>query len=288
MTAVHVHRHRRIPGLVIPGIVLIRVLAGKTGKLAAGLFPASIEASSDKPASGLTLGQAHPEIPAGTRRCAQARVIMGNKPQASRRRSRRDEATAFPSGMPLRSLDRNDMRRRFHTISARVGLTLRQAMLYYGQQDLAEVFIEMEGYREDLPTVEEDGWPTPENVLREHRNGARRFSDARLRLEFCLIDKLVKGKLVATGFGPNSELDQPATPISADRWRALTPDFEKSEASAREAVITGILVFEARPRAQSPVRPKGRFRVDSSSRLVPAACRFTCFERKRTKSSRRY
>lgn len=70
-----------------------------------------------------------------------------------------------------------------------------------------------------------------------------RLRQAKLRLQFVLVEELTAGKLFATGYSDSAPLDQPATRILADRWRTIEPDFDQSAASARGLVVTGILVF---------------------------------------------
>ena len=66
------------------------------------------------------------------------------------------------------SLDQNDLRRIWQDVRPETGLTLRQAMLFYDEEGLAERFddLEAQGYGGDPPPlVELDGWPTPREVL---------------------------------------------------------------------------------------------------------------------------
>jgi hypothetical protein len=117
-------------------------------------------------------------------------------------------------------------------------------MLYFDEEGLAQTFLELEPELEEEPyLVGPDGWPTPREELQRFRIMRRRLTDARLRLEHCLMAKLVSGHLVATGYASNAPLDAPARTIAADRWRILVPDLEQSEASGPGTLIAGILVF---------------------------------------------
>lgn len=133
-------------------------------------------------------------------------------------------------------------------------------MLYYDQENLADLFIELDalGYGGDPPpTVRLDGWPTEASVLSDFRVKSRQLREARARLEYCLVEKLVTGKLVARGYSSQAAPDEPAKNIVADLWRALVPDFDRSEASGTGHTIVGVLVFrEPLQRAQ---RSKARF-----------------------------
>ena len=162
------------------------------------------------------------------------------------------------------SLDQNDLRRIWQDVTPETGLTLRQAMLFYDEEDLAERFYDLEaqGYHGDPPPrVGLDGWPTPREVLIDFDGGARELRQAMSRLEFCLRQKLITGKLVATGHAATDALDEPARTIAADRWRTLVPDFEWSTASGPGVVVGGILVFRTRAKpdpAGSAPRQAGR------------------------------
>jgi hypothetical protein len=149
------------------------------------------------------------------------------------------------------SLDENDLRRIWQDVTPDTGLTLRQAMLFYDEEDLAERFYELEaqGYGGDPPLrVGLDGWPTPREVLIDFDGRARELRQAKSRLEFCLLQKLITGRLVATGHAATDALDEPTRTIAADRWRTLVPDIERSSATGPGLVVGGILVFRTRPK----------------------------------------
>lgn len=177
-------------------------------------------------------------------------------------RAPKGEPTALATGDLIWALDPRDQRRLWLEVHPKAGLTLRQAMFFYDEEGLTERFLELEadGFGGDPPCiVGDDGWPTDEAILSAFRIGSRSLTDARLRLEYCLVEKLVTGRLVATGFGPHSAIDQPATPIAADRWRVLKPDFERSQATALGVTIDGILVFGAPPERDAEAQQPARF-----------------------------
>jgi hypothetical protein len=101
-----------------------------------------------------------------------------------------------------------------------------------------------------------DGWPTDPKIIFDFQFKSRQLRDDRLRLEFCLVQKLITGRLFATGYAASDLLDEPARTIVADRWRTLTPDFGTSQATAPGVVITGILVFEKRRRQERTDAPR--------------------------------
>jgi hypothetical protein len=159
------------------------------------------------------------------------------------------------------ALDVRDQRRLWQDVSPATGLTLRQAMLFYGEEDRAELFLELEdNYGGDPPLlIGVDGWPTSSAILSDFRIKSGQLREARARLQHCLLEALVTGRLVATGYTANGSLDVAATPIASDRWRTLTPNFEQSTARAPGLVITGILVFEAEAQAGAQEGRPGRF-----------------------------
>jgi hypothetical protein len=146
----------------------------------------------------------------------------------------------------IRMLDLRDRRGTWQLVGPDIGLTLRQAMLCYDEEDRAEQFLDLEaeGYAGDPPMLYGlDGEPTPREVLSLFRVRSGQLRELRSRLEFCLTRKLATGVLTAIGYAAGDPLDEPARAIPPDRWRLLTPDFETSQASGPGVLVTGILVF---------------------------------------------
>lgn len=170
--------------------------------------------------------------------------------------------TTLPCGGLIWAVDLRDQRRLWQHVYPEAGLTLRQAMFFYDEHNLSERFLDLEanGYGGDPPClVDVDGWPTPEHILSDFQVKSRDMREARLRLEHCLLRRLVIGKLVATGYSSTASSDEPAKLIIPDRWRVLKPDFETSEASSSGLVISGILVFKRRPVSETVPRKAPRF-----------------------------
>ena len=84
------------------------------------------------------------------------------------------------------SLDENDLRPHSgRTYGLIPGLTLRQAMLVYDEEDLAERFYELEaqGYGgEPPPLVSPEGWRTPREELINFGRCARELREAKGKL----------------------------------------------------------------------------------------------------------
>ena len=160
------------------------------------------------------------------------------------------------------TLDLRDQRRLWQNVDPQSGLTLRQAMLFYDEENLADLVLDLEGegYDGDPPMlVGIDGWPTPNSVISEFRVKSERLREARRRLEFCLVQKLVRGRLIATGFSNTAVLDEAPSRIVADRWRVLVPDFIHSEATGHGTVVDGIFVFEPGAQASDVAEAQPRF-----------------------------
>lgn len=184
---------------------------------------------------------------------------MKSSPLLARRTGRRHKETWYGSTGLIWSLDMNDRRHIWQEVSPGTGLTLRQAMLYYGPEAVAECFYDLDaqGYGGDPPMLYgTDGWPTSPEILSDFRIKSGQLRDARLRLEFCLVRKLVTGELVATGYAASGPLDEPARPIAADRWRTLTPDYETSQATGPGILVSGILVFKKQPKGKVTAPPR--------------------------------
>ena len=80
--------------------------------------------------------------------------------------------TTLPSGELIWALDLRDQRRVWQSVHPEAGLTLRQAMFYYDQENLADLFLELDalGYGGDPPLeMGVDGWPTDKHVLSDFR-----------------------------------------------------------------------------------------------------------------------
>ena len=165
------------------------------------------------------------------------------------------------------SFDENDLRRIWQEVRPDTGLTLRQAMLSYDEEGLAERFYDLDaqGYGgEPPPLVSPEGWRTAREDLINFGRCAREWREAKGRLEFCLRQKLITGKLVAAGHAATDALDEPAQTIVADRWRTLAPDFEASSATGPGIIVGGILVFPTPPKpeaAGAAPRQVGRSRL---------------------------
>jgi hypothetical protein len=138
------------------------------------------------------------------------------------------------------------------------GLTLRQAMLHYGERSLAQELIDLEAKQNPRlvrPVKEEElhaFWRTCERLDRSRR-------EARSRLERTLIAKLASGVLTAYGHAKSAPLDEPARMISPDRWSTLKPDFVTSRAKGGGMHVSGILVFSQPAIAKTEPKPSRQF-----------------------------
>lgn len=124
------------------------------------------------------------------------------------------------------------------------GLTLREAMVYYGDPHDSKwvLTLEAEGYGGPPPMLNVSGWPD-EETDRDFRTKSFSLQRYRRYLEQALLGKLSSGELFATGYAQGSPLDQGASSIASDRWRILTPNFEISGATSDSGNVIGILVF---------------------------------------------
>jgi hypothetical protein len=183
-------------------------------------------------------------------------VARAKRPK--RPEKKRDPVSELFEWLPFK----RDPRPVWRRVDAGKGLTLREAMLFYGDPNHAQTFYELEqsGYGGDPPdTVGADGWPIPHEEIRDFDIKSFRLQDLRVILERSLLKQLRSGQLVATGYASTAPLDAPAARIVADRWRTLTPDFTASEASGPGGlVISGLLVFKA-GHDKREVRPKPAF-----------------------------
>jgi len=176
-----------------------------------------------------------------------------------RKRRGRSAETWYGTTRMVWSLDGSDLRRIWQDVTPATGLTLRQAMLHYDHEKRAERFCDLEaqGYAGDPHMLYgNDGWPTDSKILSDFRVNSLQLREDQARLEFSLLQKLITGRLVATGYAASDPVDEPARVIVADRWRTLTPDFGTSQATAPGVVITGILVFQKRRRQDRTEAPR--------------------------------
>lgn len=136
------------------------------------------------------------------------------------------------------ALDPGDQRCALRRITLKDGLTLRQAMLFYGDQTDATGFLRYDPrFRSDARNGQ-----SPRD-LRYSITGSG-YLHARERLQRLLLSKLATGELHAVGYASNRGIDEAAQPIPSDRWRTLQADFDTSQASSPGLEISGVLVFE--------------------------------------------
>jgi hypothetical protein len=140
-------------------------------------------------------------------------------------------------------VDRRPLCKRF---DAEAGLSLHDAMIFYGPEHEAETVavLELEGYGGPGPMLDASGWPD-EAEERDYRVKSFRLQDRTRVLQQALLRKLRNGDVYATGYSSQSALDEPAARITPDRWRVLRPNFLTSEAESQTGMIAGILVFKA-------------------------------------------
>lgn len=141
---------------------------------------------------------------------------------------------------------------------AAAGLTLREAMIFYGPEFPARDVHELElcGYGGEGPMlVDEEGWPVPDNEeIRDFRIKSFRLAGYRRELESSLLRRLEARELYATGYTAESPLDRNASRIASDRWRILTAYFETSSATSALGPIVGILVYSERNKIEANFR----------------------------------
>ena len=131
-------------------------------------------------------------------------------------------------------LDPKDQRCALRKVTPRDGLTLRQAMLFYGDERDADEFRRLEPSRGQANS----------HMSSDKRNALARYvawkwpgfslRSIYQRLLSSLLSKLVAGELHATGYAANSGIDEPAQTIPADRWRTLQADYRD---------LSGVLVW---------------------------------------------
>jgi hypothetical protein len=151
--------------------------------------------------------------------------------------------------------DDEDSRPFWRRVNQKAGLSLWEAMLFYGNQADAEIAFNrrLEGF--DGPPF----YPFDEMTREEQREynvGSMQFERARRQLEAEIVGKLKSGALFATGYAGDTPLDAPAAKIVADRWRLLEPDFLESTAKGSGIEISGILVFKGEGDTGAVATPK--------------------------------
>jgi len=151
--------------------------------------------------------------------------------------------------------DERDSRPFWRRVDPKAGLTLWEAMLFYGDQLDADIAFRrrLEGF--DRPSF----YPFDEMTREEQREynvGSMELQRARRWLETEIVEKLASGALIATGYAGHTPLDSPAEKILPDRWRLLEPDFLESSAKGSGIEITGILVFKGEHNAPTRVIAK--------------------------------
>ena len=133
-------------------------------------------------------------------------------------------------------------------VTAAKGLTLRQAMLYYDERSRYGEYIKLEQSQESKSRT----------LCGIFQIVGTAFEKLKEEMVLNLINKLVLGRLTATGYSGSSGLDEPAQIIAPDRWRTLKVDFGASAATAPGVAISGILVFKRRPQRAFEAEKLGR------------------------------
>jgi hypothetical protein len=116
----------------------------------------------------------------------------------------------------------------------------------------------------EMERLADEGYDGP-NVwilgeVTEYEVKVSRYQELRRQLETELMDKLRRGELAATGYDMRLALDAKPVVLSADRWRVLAPDFERSAARTGAVEVSGIRVTErARAGHPEPKRKAGRY-----------------------------
>jgi hypothetical protein len=136
-----------------------------------------------------------------------------------------------------------DPRPIWRRVDAKAGLPLWEAMLFYGEQELAKTVNDLtfQGFGKP-PFFPLHEMPRAEQI--EYNVNSMRLEHARMRMEFEFLSMLKSGAVYATGYASHSPLDMPATRVVADRWRLLEPNFDDSTAKGPNLEISGILVFD--------------------------------------------
>lgn len=112
------------------------------------------------------------------------------------------------------------------------GVGLEEALFECSDTELREEYERLKEYDYPFGFVHESE--------QSPRRQARRI---RAQLELALLNALVEGKLVASGYDTRSPADAKPVAISPDRWRVMTPDFQKSSAEGSGVSLFGIRVF---------------------------------------------
>ena len=141
------------------------------------------------------------------------------------------------------------------------GSTLKEALSRWGDPESAQEMLCLVRQGCDAPMILSTSGP-----LSPAEERGLRYLSLREKLESEILERLRQGQLVATGYDSRAALDAPPITIPADRWRVLTPDFNKSSATAVGFTVVGILVFEG----ETQKKPKPN---RSAGRLAPARLR---------------
>ena len=104
----------------------------------------------------------------------------------------------------------------------------------------------------EMLALKKQGAEAPMWIIGEDNRKIFRYTRLRELLERSLVDKLLSGELVSSGYDSSLPLGQPITQISADLWRVLIPDFDESTAKLGEKKIVGIVVM---PKKEAATRP---------------------------------
>lgn len=157
--------------------------------------------------------------------------------------------TAQRSQSDFQVLDPNDQRCSLRKITPRDGLTLRQAMLFYGGEKDATEFLRLDrAVRRDI----HNGFDRHDLKFSIRGSHYLRMYE---RLQRSLLSRLATGDLHATGYGANSGIDERAQAIPSERWRTLKADIDTSQATSPGLEISGVLVFE-RPEMSGATQKK--------------------------------
>jgi hypothetical protein len=166
---------------------------------------------------------------------------------------RRKKRKPLPSDEYL--IHNRDPRPIWRRVDANAGLSLRDAMLFYGDQSDAKTVSELtcQGFGEP-PYYPLHEMSRTEQI--EFNVSSMQLESARMRMEREFLSMLMSDAVFATGYASHSPLDMPATRVVADRWRLLEPNFDDSTAKGSNLDISGILVFDSSRPAQAPVLSK--------------------------------
>jgi hypothetical protein len=155
-----------------------------------------------------------------------------------------------------------DPRPVWRRVDAKSGLPLWEAMLFYGDQQLAKTVSDLtfQGFGKP-PFFPLHEMTRAEQI--EYNVNSMQLEHARMRMEREFLSMLKSGEVFATGYAGHSPLDMPATRIVADRWRLLEPNFDDSTAGGPNLEISGILVFDGSQVSPVPIASSKAFSVAS-------------------------